>query len=86
MRARFMQIRGIKRGKTIELTENIAVPDGSEMILEISPPIPPTAEEHWQQLCQLFGAWSNQPDLDATLTAIAQQRHQNHGRELLNLD
>lgn len=35
-----MQIRGIKRGQTIELTENIAVPDGSEIILEISPPSP----------------------------------------------
>jgi hypothetical protein len=58
-----MQIRGIKRGKTIELTENIAVPDGHEIILEISPPLPRTPEEYWQQFGQLFGAWSNKPDL-----------------------
>lgn len=81
-----MQIRGIKRGKTIELTENIAIPDGQEIILEISPPLPRTPEEHWQQLCELFGTWSDQPDLDENFRAIAQERHQNHGRELLNFD
>ncbi len=81
-----MQIRGIKRGKTIELTENIAIPDGHEIILEIRSPLTQTPEEHWQQFCQLFGAWSNQPDLDATFTAIAEERHQNHGREVFDFD
>lgn len=81
-----MQIRGIKRGQTIELTEDIAVPDGYEIILEISLPIPLTPDEHWQQLSQLFGAWSEQPDLDATFTAIAEERHQNSSRKLWNFD
>jgi hypothetical protein len=81
-----MQIRGIKIGKTIQLREDIAVPDGREIIMEINLPIPLTPEEHWRQLSQLFGAWSGQPDLDKVFTAIAQERHQNHGRELLNFD
>jgi hypothetical protein len=80
-----MQIRGIKIGKNIQLRDDIAVPDGYEIIMEIKLPIPLTPKERWQQLSQLFGAWSGQPDLDKVFTAIAQERHQNHGRELFNL-
>jgi hypothetical protein len=81
-----MQIRGIKMGKNIQLRDDIAIPDGQEITIKIQLPIPLTPEERWQQLSELFGAWSEQPDLDATFRAIAQERHQNHGRELLNFD
>lgn len=86
MTNRLMQIRGIKQGHTIKLIEEIALPDGCEIILEISRPMPLTPEEHWQQLCQLFGAWSEQPDLDEIFTEIAEKRHQNSGRSLLDFD
>lgn len=81
-----MQIRGIKRGQTIELTEALAIPDGREIIIEINLPTALNSDEHWQKLCQLLGTWSDQPDLDATFAAIASDRHQNHGRKLLDLD
>ncbi|MGL5511389.1 MAG: hypothetical protein ACRDB1_17375 [Microcoleaceae cyanobacterium] len=81
-----MQIRGIKMGKNIRLRDDIAIPDGQEITMEIQLPIPLTPEERWRQLSQLFGAWSEQPDLDNTFRAIAQERHQNHGRKLLNFD
>ncbi len=72
--------------KNIQLREDIAIPGGQEITMEIQLPIPLTSEERWQKLSQLFGACSEQPDLDATFRAIAQERHQNHGRELLNFD
>jgi hypothetical protein len=58
-----MQIRGIKMGKNIQLKDDIAIPDGQEITIKIQLPIPLTPEERWQQLSQLFGAWSEQPDL-----------------------
>ncbi|MGL5192425.1 MAG: hypothetical protein ACRC8Y_02310 [Chroococcales cyanobacterium] len=81
-----MQIRGIKRGQTIELTEELTIPDGQEIVIEINLPKSPTSEDRWQQLCKLIGAWSDQPDLDTTFAAIAQERHENHGRELSDFD
>lgn len=53
-----MQIRGIKIDKNIQLREDIAIPGGQEITMEIQLPIPLTSEERWQKLSQLFGAWS----------------------------
>lgn len=76
-----MQVRGIKRGQNIELTQELTIPDGQELTLEINIPVSENPAERWQQLCKLFGAWSEQPDLDETFEAIAQERHENRGRE-----
>ncbi len=81
-----MQIRGIKRGQTIELTEDLAIPDGREIMIEINLSPALDSEEHWQKFCQLFGVWSDQPDLDATFAAIDGDRHQHHGRKSLDFD
>jgi len=81
-----MQIRGIKRGRIIELPEELEIPDGCEIAIEIQPQIFLGREERWQRLSQLFGAWSDQPDLDANFDAIAHERHQYRGRNLPNFD
>ncbi|MCT7973664.1 hypothetical protein [Laspinema olomoucense] len=64
-----MQIRGIKRGQIIELTEELIIPDGQEIVIEINLPKRPTSEDRWQQLYKLIGAWSDQPNLDTSLDA-----------------
>jgi hypothetical protein len=65
-----MKIKGIKRGQTIELLEQINdIPDGAEIIVDVvisSNQIVETAqtlsdEEKLSKLNQLFGAWQNQP-------------------------
>jgi hypothetical protein len=70
-----MKIKGIKRGKTIELSESVnSIPDGTEIIfkLELDSNIESqtkqalTDEERLAKLNKLFGVWKNQPDLIKT--------------------
>ena len=49
-----MKIKGIKRGKTIEILQEINVPDGSEVIMEIHDVQLITEEERRQKLKELF--------------------------------
>ncbi|MCF2149228.1 hypothetical protein IQ276_022930 [Desmonostoc muscorum LEGE 12446] len=79
-----MKIRGIKRGQTIELLEQInSIPDGAEMVvdlelfsnerLEKEPQL--LDEARLAKLNQLFGIWKYQPELTEIFTEIDQQRH-----------
>ncbi|MDY6901490.1 MAG: hypothetical protein SWZ49_25945 [Cyanobacteriota bacterium] len=86
-----MKIKGIKRGKTIELLESVnSIPDGTEIIvqLEVESNLESqttqslTDEERLTKLNQLFGAWKNQPDLMETFEEIDKERHSYKGRQL----
>lgn len=76
-----MKIRGIKRGQTIELLDQIdTIPDGAEVIVELMRASTEslevkqsfTDEEKLAKINQLFGAWTDQPDL---MEIFAEQRH-----------
>lgn len=76
-----MRIKGIKRGQTIELLEAITdIPDGTEIVINLAISSPEsvqvksqlTDEERLIKLNQLFGAWSNQPELTEIFTEIDQ--------------
>ncbi|MEH2062450.1 MAG: hypothetical protein V7K50_09235 [Nostoc sp.] len=67
-----MRIRGVKRGKTIELLEQInEIPDGKEIIIDLkisAASIEQTKQsltdsERLARLNKLFGAWKDQPEL-----------------------
>jgi hypothetical protein len=86
-----MKIRGIKRGQSIEILEEINnIPDGTEMILEVgfikgqikATELQLTDEERLARLNQLFGAWENQPELTKIFAEIEQQRHGYRGRNI----
>lgn len=90
-----MKIRGIKRGQTIELLEQIhSIPDGAEIIinLELSPTefvvakLDLTDEERLAKLNHLFGAWQDQPELIDIFAEIDQQRHTYQGRVIDSID
>ncbi|NEO88560.1 MAG: hypothetical protein F6J87_30665 [Spirulina sp. SIO3F2] len=81
-----MQLRGIKRGQTIELLHPLNLPDGCEIMIQIQPHTDLSPTERLQRLLKLCGAWSNQPDLDDAFAHIDQERHQYQGRELLSFD
>ena len=79
-----MKIRGIKRGQTIEILEQINnIPDGTEITIDLEfiekqiseTQLPLTAEEKLAKLNKLFGTWKNQPDLTSIFAEIDQQRH-----------
>ncbi len=83
-----MKIRGIKRGKNIELLEQLNnIPDGTEIIIDLEfiekqipdPKLHLTEEEKLAKLNKLFGAWKNQADLTEIFTEIDQQRHAYQG-------
>ncbi|MEH2280420.1 MAG: hypothetical protein V7K90_03605 [Nostoc sp.] len=90
-----MKIRGIKRGQTIELLEQIhSIPDGAEIIvnLELTSTKPVvekldlTDEEKLAKLNKLFGAWQEQPELIDIFAEIDQQRHTYQGRDIDSID
>jgi hypothetical protein len=81
-----MQIRGIKRGNTIELLQDVNLPDGVEIILEVKTKMALSFSERLQRLQAIFGSWQNQPDLDEIFTEIDEERHQYRGREIMDLD
>lgn len=49
-----MKIKGIKRGKTIELSEELNIPDAQEVLIEILDAQPINEEERHQKLKELF--------------------------------
>ncbi len=90
-----MKIKGIKRGKTIELLESVnSIPDGTEITveLEVYPNIETetkptlTDEERLAKLNKLFGVWKNQPELMETFEEIDKERHSYRGRQLNKIE
>ncbi len=67
-----MKVKGIKRGKSIELLEQIDnIPDGTEVIIDLKLSSDKnivtkqslTDGERLAKFNKLFGTWKNQPDL-----------------------
>jgi hypothetical protein len=81
-----MRVKGIKRGKNIELLEEINIPDGTEIHMEVKIEQPLSEQERLTRLKQIFGAWKNQPDLDTIFTDIDTQRHAYRGRAIESFD
>lgn len=90
-----MKIRGIKRGQTIELLDQVDnIPDGVEIMVELvvsshknaEAKQPLTDEERLARLNQLFGAWKDQPELIEIFAEIDQQRHAYQGRVIDSIE
>jgi hypothetical protein len=81
-----MRVKGIKRGKNIELLEEINIPDGTEIHMEVEIEQPLSEQERLTRLNQIFGAWKNQPDLDTIFADIDTERHAYRGRAIESLD
>lgn len=45
-----MEIKGIKRGKVIELLEEVAIPDDTEILIEVREISPMSDEERWEKM------------------------------------
>ena len=87
-----MKIKGIKRGQTIELSEQIDnIADGEEIIVEISPVtfhplVNFDPQERQNRIKQVLGAWQDDPEIDAIFAEIDRERHSYHGRQIDSLD
>jgi len=70
-----MKVKGIIRGKTIELVESLPVTDGLEIVIEISDSPPVESDEKWEQLQAIIGAWKNDQEIIEIFDEINRERH-----------
>ncbi len=77
-----MKIKGIIKGKTIQLSESVTAPDGTEVMVEIPDRSWLNKIEQWQQLQQVIGAWKDDLEIDEIFTEIDRERHVNRGRDI----
>ena len=61
-----MKIQGIIKGNTIELLEDLSLPNGVKISLEI-PDNLIQKKLLWEELETLIGVWKNQPELTETM-------------------
>ncbi|NER52857.1 MAG: hypothetical protein F6J92_40710 [Symploca sp. SIO1A3] len=70
-----MKVKGIIRGKTIELVESLPVTDGLEIVIEISDSPPVESDEKWEQLQAIIGVWKNDQEIIEIFDEINRERH-----------
>jgi len=75
-----MKIKGIKRGKNIEILEEINVPDGQEILIEIPEVQLMNEEEKHTRLDEVFGAWKDDAEIAEIFAEIDRERHTDFGR------
>lgn len=69
-----MKVQGIIKGNTIELLEELSLPNGVKISLEI-PDNLIQKKLAWEQFETLIGAWANEPELDDIFSEIDRERH-----------
>ncbi len=72
-----MKIKGIKRGKSIDLVEEINIPDGSEVLIEIKEAQLISEEEKRKRLYELLENWEEREEFLELLTELNRKRHAN---------
>jgi antitoxin (DNA-binding transcriptional repressor) of toxin-antitoxin stability system len=70
-----MKIKGIKQGKTIELLEEINIPDGSEVLIEIQEIQKISDEERRKRLYELLENWEGREEFLELLTELDRKRN-----------
>jgi hypothetical protein len=81
-----MKLKGIVRGQVIELPQGTALPDGTEVTIDVTPMVQPLdVQERLAKIQQLFGCWRDQPDLVEIFAEIDRDRHADFGRSVEGL-
>jgi hypothetical protein len=84
-----MRVKGIKRGQTIKLTETLDIPDGEQVMIEVSrvhPLSQLTLRERQRRINSALGGWKDDPNLDSIFADIDRERHAYRGRQLDSFD
>jgi antitoxin component of MazEF toxin-antitoxin module len=69
-----MKIQGIKRGQNIELAEDINIPDGTALIIEISDNQIVSDEERKRKLKEFFDKdWEGKEDFIMTMRQLEEE-------------
>ena len=76
-----MKIRGIKRGQSIQLLQDINVPDGTEIIVEIQPIQLMSDEERRRRLKEFFETdWEGREDFIETMEELEKEKNAERDR------
>jgi hypothetical protein len=71
-----MKVRGIKRGQTIELLQDINVPDGTEVMIEICEAHLISDEERLRKLKEFFERdWEGKEDFIKTMEELEKEKN-----------
>jgi predicted DNA-binding antitoxin AbrB/MazE fold protein len=60
MKSEPIQVKGIKQGKNIQLSENINIPDGSLVLIEVREVLPINNEEKWKRMKEFLVSLSDE--------------------------
>lgn len=60
MKSEPIQVKGIKQGKSIQVLENINIPDGSLVVIEVREVLPINNEEKWKRMKEFLAALSDE--------------------------
>lgn len=77
-----MKIKGIIRGKTIELAEQLPIPEGLEIFIEIPDNLTTDPEEKWEKLQAIIGVWKDDQEIAEIFTDIDRERHADLGQPI----
>jgi len=76
-----MKIQGIIKGNTIDLLEDLSLPNGVKISRSIPDNLIPK-KVSWEQIETSIGVWKNQPELDDIFSEIDRERHADLGVEI----
>ena len=77
-----MKIKGILRGKTIELLEALPVADGLEIFIEIPDNLLIERDQKWEQLQAVIGVWKDDDEITEIFNEIDRDRHADLGQPI----
>ncbi len=69
-----MKIKGIKRGKTIELSEEVNIPDGQEVNIQIEVIQQMSNEERVKKMKELLANWEEKEDFVNTIKMLEEEK------------
>jgi len=81
-----MHVTGIKRGKTIELLEELDLPDGQTIAVEIIESPSQIEGTKAETIPEVFGAWKDDREIKEIFSEIDRERHLYRGREVKFLE
>ncbi len=81
-----MKVKGIKRGKIIEILAELNVPDGQEIIIDIPEIHLINGETKHKKLDEVFDAWKDNTEIAEIFAEIDKERHADLGRNIEYFD
>ncbi len=82
-----MKLNGIKNGQTIGLSENIDIPDDSQVVIEVKGIEEISIEEKLNKMKEFLAtSWDGKEEFLKTMAEIDRERHSYYGRETNHLD